>query len=333
MWAKQHCEDVQPGLILGHDLTRARHTTDDVADAWYAYNALRLADGRGASLTRSFTTEGLERVLLELVPFIREAHLQRIATHIARCPCCQTMLLVLLDGKYGARRFLCCGLTGEREFKDFQVFLTTGCMTNAPTGHLYCKACRPTRLRQENLIPQDFVLGMADEVADGVSGVRYMVRCHDPDDAAATFDAPLPRNEVRADLLESFETGLLPKRDDHGNQKAKPGWVKGHKQRTRWLKRIRACQDNQSSQRTPCKRRGVAKVRQRGGQAAAAKRKTKRSGMAAPTATIKTKRKGLARVGGRRKGARPTAACRAALEDPEPTTAQQRARPRQQRQG
>ena len=45
-----------------------------------------------------------------------------------------------------------------------------------------------------------------------------------------SFEAELPRREVRADLLQTFEIGLLPSKGDHGNKKAKPGWVKGFKQ-------------------------------------------------------------------------------------------------------
>lgn len=44
------------------------------------------------------------------------------------------------------------------------------------------------------------------------------------------FEAELPRQEVKAELLHAFETGLLPTGDEHGNKKSKPGWVKGFKQ-------------------------------------------------------------------------------------------------------
>lgn len=71
---------------------------------------------------------------------------------------------------------------------------------------------------------------------EGEGGVRFLVRCYDSDAPEKGFDAMLPRAEVRAELLEAFEKGLLVSRGEHGNKKPKPAWVKGHRQLTRWLK-------------------------------------------------------------------------------------------------
>ena len=51
------------------------------------------------------------------------------------------------------------------------------------------------------------------------------------------FDVALPRRELRPDLLKAFEESLLPRRGDHGNQKARPAWVNGHRQLARWRKK------------------------------------------------------------------------------------------------
>ena len=52
--------------------------------------------------------------------------------------------------------------------------------------------------------------------------IRYLVRCYDADTPEQTFDAPLPRAEVSAELLEAFEKGVLVSRGEHGNTKPKP---------------------------------------------------------------------------------------------------------------
>ena len=227
-------------MIVGPDLTQRVNATKKLADAWYIRNAVRLAEQRGKDVVWTFSTDGLERALTEMAPYVREAHLARVAEHIHRCARCRgVVLLLLLDAKYGARRFVCFSLDGYTELAEFGVSVQTGCMRNAPAGHFYCRQCRPEKLAktQSHLIPQERVLGIVEAEGDASEGtIRYMVRCRDPDDATATFDAPLPRQEVDAGLLDVFERDLLPERSDHGNKQARPAWVKGHKQKARWLK-------------------------------------------------------------------------------------------------
>ena len=239
VWSKQHREPKQQELILGPDLTQRGNTMERLADAWYIGSATRLAGTRGKSISWAFTTDGLEHALNEMAPHVRDAHLARVAEHVLRCPRCSGLVLLLVDGKHGARRFICCSLEGRTELLDLGVSVHTGCLRNAAAGHFYCRQCRPAKLAaaQSHLIPQTEVLGIVEAEGEHAnSGIRYLVRCVDPNDVTATFDVDLPRTEVSASLLVVFERGLLPSRSDHGNKKTRPAWVKGHRQKERWRK-------------------------------------------------------------------------------------------------
>ena len=239
VWSKQHPEERQQDLILGRDLTQARHTRQRLADAWYTMNALRLAGPGARNVRWSFTEDGLETSLWEAVPLMRKEHLAKVAAHAQHCPRCKERLLIVVDGKRGARRFVCAGLDGYEAVTGFDVQVHTGCLADAPAGQHFCKRCRPPRMRQSALIPQESVLGIVQDGVEplGRSDVQYMVRCFDEDAPDEKFDVALPRAEVRADLLETFEKACLRCRGDRGGRMARPGWVKGHKQLARWLKR------------------------------------------------------------------------------------------------
>ena len=114
---------------------------------------------------------------------------------------------ILLDGKQGARRFICAGLEGHRTFADLGVSIYTGCMNHAGPNDVFCKRCRPSSLLQSALIPQEKVLQVETcPSEDGLSvETWYLVRCKCPQNGI--FEAPLPRKEVRADLLAEFEKG------------------------------------------------------------------------------------------------------------------------------
>ena len=74
------------------------------------------------------------------------------------------------------------------------------------------------------------------------------------------FEAPLPRKEVRADLLAEFEKGALPKKRDHGNLRTQFRWLKSARMvRQAALKRAGPCKPaRHASQRAveePARRR------------------------------------------------------------------------------
>ena len=264
VWAKQHPGESQQNLILGKDLTQKAHTTSTLAAAWYVYNAVLLAGAAVSTLTWSFTEHGMEQTLQAVAPLLRREHLRRLVDHIRKCPRCAAKPVILLDGKQGAKRFVCAGLDGYQHFHDFNIKLHAGCSNNAPAGQHFCAKCRPAKMQQSHLIPQHSVLGIQESADAEGAKVQYLVQCQDPAAPDCTFDALLPRSEVRADLLHGFEKGLLPRLGDHGNQKPRPGWVKGHKQLARWLsKRKGACEHrarSRSSRSLPAKLSGVGNV-------------------------------------------------------------------------
>lgn len=186
--------------------------------------------------------DGLEASLLQVLPLLRKERLNKVAEHIRRCPICQECVWILLDGKQGARRFICGGLSGHRTFADLAVSIYTGCMNHAGPNDVFCKACRPCKLQQSALIPQEKVLSVETSPSeDGLSvETWYLVRCKCPQNGI--FEAPLPRKEVRADLLAEFETGALPKRGDHGNLRSQFRWLKSARMvRQAALKRAGPC--------------------------------------------------------------------------------------------
>ena len=183
VWSKQHRTPIQQEMILGADHTKQRNITDALADAWFVYQSVRLAGVSCKALEWRFTRDGLEDIFLKLAPFIRKEHLHRILAHMQSCPRCRHNVVILLDGKYGARRFLCSNVDGYWKVEEFGVGVYTGCMANAGAGHFHCRACRPSTLKQMHLIPQSQVIGLTEvlNANTGETEVRYLVKCHDPD--------------------------------------------------------------------------------------------------------------------------------------------------------
>ena len=54
--------------------------------------------------------DGFEASLSQVLPHLRKQRLNKVAEHIHSCPICQQCVWILLDGKQGARRFICAGL-------------------------------------------------------------------------------------------------------------------------------------------------------------------------------------------------------------------------------
>ena len=294
VWSEQHAEITQRCLIPGDDLTLLRTNGVRLEDAWYAHHAARLAGGAASEVKWSFTRRGLESTLLALVPAVRQAHVQRAAEHARECPRCAGELLVLLDGKYGARRFICGGLDGYASMGTLQMELYTGCLQNAPAGRFFCVQCQTARAGQRNLIPQTQILGVApaDAHSGEVSALKYLVRCSDPDNPSEPFDAFLPRAEVSQELLAAYEKSLLPAVGDHGNKKARPAWLKGHRQVTRWLKgQTQSCQGGAG----PSRGRGAGARAGARGRAGAAGRRGRGRASAARTRASRPAATGLPR--------------------------------------
>ncbi|CAK0873892.1 unnamed protein product, partial [Prorocentrum cordatum] len=242
-WSEQRAEIAQRGLIPGEDLALLRANGVRLEDAWYGRHAVRLAGCAASDVKWSFTRCGLESTLLALAHAVRRAHLQRAVDRARGCPKCAGELLVLLDEKYGARRFICGGLDGYESMGTLQMELYTGCLQNAPAGRFFCAQCQTRRVGQNNLTPQTQILGVAPAESREGSSLKYLVRCSDPGNPSESFDAFLPRAEVPPELLAAYEKSLLPAHGDHGSQKARPAWLKGHRQVTRWLKgQMQACQ-------------------------------------------------------------------------------------------
>ncbi|CAK0909816.1 unnamed protein product, partial [Prorocentrum cordatum] len=243
-WAGKHPEQAQQNLILGEDMTQTCHTRVRLEDAWYLHNAIRLAGAGAGGIGWSFAPDGIESGLTSIAACVRQAHLTRVAEHVRTCPTCVGKLVVLLDGKHGARRLICGGLEGYGPMQGLELELCTGCQRNAPTKQFFCKWCRPSTIEQAHVIPQEKILGIAapGSASSGDSALRYVVRCHDPDLPERPFEAHLPRAEVHKELLAEFEKSLLRNRGDHGNKKTRPAWIKGARQLSRWLtKQSSAC--------------------------------------------------------------------------------------------
>ena len=121
-----------------------------------------------------------------------------MAEHVRDCPRCKGLLLILVDGKHGARRLICANLDGVAVFKDFDVAMHTGCTNHAPPKGFYCRRCSPLLMKQEALITQNKVLAVStvgDQNA-GAMEVRYTVECVMPDEQEV-FEYDLPRSEVK----------------------------------------------------------------------------------------------------------------------------------------
>ncbi|CAK0800291.1 unnamed protein product, partial [Prorocentrum cordatum] len=277
VWAKQHPGREQQNLILGDFMTQTDNTRVRLEDAWYMHNAIRLAGANAESIEWSFTESGIERALTNIAACVRRAHLARIAEHVRTCPKCVDKLVVLLDGKHGARRFICGGLEGYEPMEGLELELYTGCQRNAPTKQFFCKFCRPSKIEQAHLLPQKEILGVAPPgpAADGDSALRYVVSCYDPDLPERPFEVHLPRAEVEKDLLAKFEKSLLRSRGDHGNKKSRPAWIKGSRQFARWLrKQAPACEPASSvAASNGAGARGGAKKARRGSASRAPARK------------------------------------------------------------
>ena len=115
-------------------------------------------------------------------------------------------------------------------------------MNHAGPNDVFCKRCRPSNLKQSALTPQEKVLSVeAAPSEDGLSvETWYLVRYKCPQNGI--FEAPLPRKEVRADLLAEFEKGALPKKRDHGNLRSQFRWLKSARMvRQAALKRAGPC--------------------------------------------------------------------------------------------
>lgn len=243
VWASQHKEKVQHSIIHGEDYTRVDSTRESLEVAWFAWQVLWRGGAKVQQMDWTFTDDGFEEMMIKCRQPLREHNLKLIAKHVEKCPRCQQCLLILTDGKQGARRFICAGLEGKVAFEDFNVSLATGCLRHAHPKDFFCRFCRPKKLTQVSLIPQTSVVGVEtlDAAAGMQSEMRYLVDCYDPD-TGDTFQALLPRSEVRADLLQSYETSLLPGQKEHRNKKALAPWLKGPHQKVRFLRKMQgAC--------------------------------------------------------------------------------------------
>ena len=274
-WSKLHMEAEQQAAILGVDLTGGRHMREHLQMAWYAWQCIRRCGAGGAHIVWEFTDDGFERTLGAMAPCLRSAHLQSIAVHARECPQCSDCMLVLADGKHGARRFICAGLEGSVGYPDFGVELTTGCVERAPPGAFFCARCQPSKMKQSALIPQDKVVGA--ELVDAPDGatkeIRYVVACKDPD-TEDVFEALLPRGEVQAELLARYEVETLPVRGAPSTAAASVPW-KGALQKRRWMARWgpnqRECSRSAPSRPDPTAKRGG------GAPAAGGRAKSRRS--------------------------------------------------------
>lgn len=113
----------------------------------------------------------------------------------------------------------------------------SGCTNFAHAKHQHCSACRQLSEHDHLIADQLAILGTEErEDADGEGlEIMYVVQCKDPSDATQVVELLLPRQEVRKELLFSFERGLLPQKKDHGNKKAAK--AKGSRQKARWLRK------------------------------------------------------------------------------------------------
>ena len=129
------------------------------------------------------------------------------------------------------------GTDGTVSFPDLGVEFASGCTNFAHAKHQHCSACRHLPEHDHLIADQLSVLGTEErEDADGQGlEIMYVVQCKDPSDASQVVELLLPRQEVRKDLLLTFERGLLPQKTDHRNKKAAK--AKGSRQKARWLRK------------------------------------------------------------------------------------------------
>lgn len=129
------------------------------------------------------------------------------------------------------------GTSGTMSFPDLGVEFASGCTNFAHAKHQLCPACRHSPENAHLIADQLSILGTEErEDADGQGlEIMYVVQCKDPADASQVVELLLPRQEIRKDLLLSFERGLLPQKTDHGNKKVAK--AKGSRQKARWLRK------------------------------------------------------------------------------------------------
>lgn len=217
-WMRQHREPWQVSLLMGADLTLRNSTTQRVMAAWFAWTGITVAEGRCTDMTWSFARRDFDNTLVCLQSAIEQARLDRAHKHCETCPRCSNYFLVIADGKWGAKRHICAGLEGEWRIQQLGVSMHTGCLRQAAPAQLHCPCCRPSRLQQSALIPQVKVLDV--QIEEDTRALRYRVVCKESaDPAAPSFDAWLPRREVRKDVLATFEASLLPGHGEHRSKK------------------------------------------------------------------------------------------------------------------
>ena len=101
------------------------------------------------------------------------------------------------------------------------VEFASGCTNFAHAKHQHCPACRHSPENAHLIADQLSILGTEErEDADGQGlEIMYVVQCKDPADASQVVELLLPRQEIRKDLLLSFERGLLPQKTRSWQQK------------------------------------------------------------------------------------------------------------------
>ena len=143
LWARRHSDNLQKQLIFGNDFTLLPKVEEDLLMAWYTWNAVNLCGNEPRDCNWKFNAD-FDESLLQHVACIRKRRMDDVAQHLQTCPQCKLNPLVVLDGKYGARRMICASLQGTQQFDQLAVSFDTGCINFAPPGHFHCKACRKT---------------------------------------------------------------------------------------------------------------------------------------------------------------------------------------------
>ena len=136
---------------------------------WFVYRLTQtLPEDKLATLTWEFGRDSFDQWLFQLVPSVRTAFREEwVIRHCSSCKICSQRFCFGLDGKRGAKRYICAYAgDGALEIPELETVLLTGCDETPVQGHLYCQRHGGTRSDADGTEDQDADIGEQGEVVD-----------------------------------------------------------------------------------------------------------------------------------------------------------------------
>lgn len=140
VWADLHRDDAQPRLILGENSQLERNQAQRLEDTWLIQRAVHLAGGADREIEWNF--QDLDATFTKYDEILRTQHFGRVLLHLPECPRCRQGIILVTDGKRGARRRVCANMDQFLEWPELKVALQTGCIEYADSRNVHCKRCR-----------------------------------------------------------------------------------------------------------------------------------------------------------------------------------------------